>query len=211
MDGTLVDSEGNTDRSVDRLLSEAGVLHDRLDYRQFHGRTWAAGEEILQELYPQLRGEDLARPLQEHFQRLFVEEHPPFIPGARKALHEACQQLPTAVVSSSNQETVEGLIDRMEARPKLRLWVCAEDASRSKPHPEVFLRAAAGLGVQPERCLVFEDSLPGLQAANRAGMTTVAIVPDLDGPGANQVKGAANHVIKDFTSLPPDFFQRISG
>jgi sugar-phosphatase len=53
--------------------------------------------------------------------------------------------------------------------------VCAEDVERGKPSPDVYLRAAAGLGVAPARCLVIEDAPPGLEAARRAGMSAVAL------------------------------------
>jgi len=54
--------------------------------------------------------------------------------------------------------------------------VCAEDTVRGKPYPDPFLEAARLLGVEPQRCLVFEDSVTGLNAAQAAGMQCI-IVP----------------------------------
>jgi len=53
--------------------------------------------------------------------------------------------------------------------------VTADDITNGKPHPEIFLTAAAKLVVAPERCLVFEDAPAGLAAARAAGMTCVGI------------------------------------
>jgi sugar-phosphatase len=54
--------------------------------------------------------------------------------------------------------------------------ITAEDVEQGKPHPDVYLKAAAGLGVRPARCLVFEDAPAGIDAANAAGMTAIAVL-----------------------------------
>ncbi len=53
--------------------------------------------------------------------------------------------------------------------------VTAEDVTRGKPDPEVYLRAAAEIGVAPHACLVFEDAVVGVQAARRAGMRVIGV------------------------------------
>jgi beta-phosphoglucomutase-like phosphatase (HAD superfamily) len=53
--------------------------------------------------------------------------------------------------------------------------VTAEDVSRGKPDPEVFLTAAARIGIDPSRCVVFEDALVGIEAAHRGGMKVIAV------------------------------------
>jgi HAD superfamily hydrolase (TIGR01509 family) len=56
--------------------------------------------------------------------------------------------------------------------------VTQDDVERSKPAPDLFLLAAERMGVAPEKCLVFEDSGLGIEAAERAGMATVLVQPD---------------------------------
>jgi mannitol-1-/sugar-/sorbitol-6-phosphatase len=56
------------------------------------------------------------------------------------------------------------------------VMISAEDVTRGKPNPEVYLRAAAGIGIAPERCLVFEDAPAGVAAALAAGMTAAAVL-----------------------------------
>jgi HAD superfamily hydrolase (TIGR01509 family) len=63
------------------------------------------------------------------------------------------------------------LLDRFET------LVCAGDYVKSKPDPEAFLLAALRLGVEPESCLVFEDTDMGIQAATAAGMAAVKVPP----------------------------------
>jgi sugar-phosphatase len=56
------------------------------------------------------------------------------------------------------------------------VFITAEDVSLGKPNPEVYLKAAAGLGIAPEKCLVFEDAPLGIAAGQAAGMKTVAVL-----------------------------------
>jgi beta-phosphoglucomutase-like phosphatase (HAD superfamily) len=86
------------------------------------------------------------------------------------------RRIPMAVVSGSTRDSVTrslellGLVNRFDA------LVCAEDYTRSKPDPEPFLVGARRLGVEPQRCLVFEDTEMGIQAATAAGMASVKIL-----------------------------------
>ena len=74
---------------------------------------------------------------------------------------------PAAIVEPSLKATgLYGLFDTV---------VTLDDVGRAKPEPDLFLEAARRLGVPPERCLVFEDSLPGIEAARQAGMHAVDV------------------------------------
>jgi HAD superfamily hydrolase (TIGR01509 family) len=83
--------------------------------------------------------------------------------------------IPFAVVSGGTRESVSktltilGLLDRFD------ILVCSDDYTRGKPDPEAYLMAAERLGVAPEKCLVFEDTDLGIQAAKAAGMQWVKI------------------------------------
>ncbi len=71
------------------------------------------------------------------------------------------------------------------------------NVTKAKPSPEVFLVAAKQLGIAPEACIVFEDSVAGIQAANTAGMLSIGV-------GEASVLEKADRVIKDFTELSND-------
>ncbi len=85
--------------------------------------------------------------------------------------------MPTAVVSSSSHAWVDGWLGKLGLADRFRTTVCRGDAPRIKPAPDLFLTAAGQLGVNPQDCLVIEDSLNGLKAAKEAGMSTW-IVPN---------------------------------
>lgn len=84
-------------------------------------------------------------------------------------------EIPFAVVSGSTRESVTASLVSLNILERFDTLVCAGDYKKSKPDPEPFLTAAARLGVAPERCLVFEDTEMGIQAATAAGMASVKV------------------------------------
>ncbi|MDQ1030755.1 sugar-phosphatase [Streptomyces umbrinus] len=78
-----------------------------------------------------------------------------------------------AVVTSATRRPAEARLD--EAGIRTKTLIAADDITRGKPDPEPFLLAARRLGVDPARCVVFEDAPAGLRAGRSAGMTTVAL------------------------------------
>jgi HAD superfamily hydrolase (TIGR01509 family) len=83
--------------------------------------------------------------------------------------------IPFAVVSGSTRESVEASLRALGLLERFDTLVCAGDYRMSKPHPEPFLLAAERLEVAPEKCLVFEDTQMGIDAAAAAGMAWVRV------------------------------------
>jgi len=86
-------------------------------------------------------------------------------------------RIPMAVVSGSPRDSVIKTLNYLGILDRFELIVGAEDYSHGKPHPEPFLKAAAGLGVNPAECLVFEDADLGVESAIAAGMSWVKLPP----------------------------------
>lgn len=210
MDGTLIDSEGLTEQAIASLLASHGITPVDDDETRYHGLTWAAIAAILNRDHPQLAGAASGAALQAHFHASFVAEPPPLIEGAREAVLAAADRHRVAIASSSNRESVEHLVDRLRLHDAIGVRVCAEDCQHSKPHPECYLEAAARLGCDPARCLVFEDSLAGLRAARAAGARTVAITHGKSAAQLEQVRPLADLRVRDYTELPADFFEHIA-
>jgi HAD superfamily hydrolase (TIGR01509 family) len=103
-------------------------------------------------------------------------EAQPLLPGVEdRVLEGRAAGLKTAVASSSSSAWVEGWLERHGIRALFDA-VCSRDhVERVKPAPDLFLLAATRLGVDPSRCVVFEDSPNGIRAARAAGMRCVAI------------------------------------
>jgi HAD superfamily hydrolase (TIGR01549 family) len=86
-------------------------------------------------------------------------------------------KLPMAVASGGYRDTITRTLNRLALRDWFDALVTAEDTVRHKPEPDVFLEAARRLGADPARCVVFEDTDIGLEAARRAGMLGVDVRP----------------------------------
>jgi len=83
--------------------------------------------------------------------------------------------VPCAIGSSTDRANIELVLGRLSLREVFAAIVSAEDVSRGKPDPEVFLQAARALRMPPCDCVVFEDAPVGVSAGKRAGMSVVAV------------------------------------
>lgn len=91
----------------------------------------------------------------------------------------ACSKLfPTSVASGGPRVIVHRTLEIIKAKDVFHHIVTQDDVINCKPHPEIFLHAAEKMGVSPKRCLVFEDSLLGIEAAKSAGMKHVLVKRD---------------------------------
>jgi mannitol-1-/sugar-/sorbitol-6-/2-deoxyglucose-6-phosphatase len=207
MDGTLINSEQLSDRAISAVLAEAGISSQGLDLFQFHGIAWQLIAPRLKALYPTLDTTNLAESISARFNHLLETETPPLLPGAQQAFIEAAAVFPVAITTGSGSAAVEDLLDRADLRQHCRTYCSCDMYRNSKPHPEPYIKTAAVLGVAPQHCLVFEDSLPGLSAAKNAGMSTIGVsaVSETELP-----TDLADAQIRDYTQLPQGYFRRLS-
>ena len=98
------------------------------------------------------------------------------LPGSRELLTALKQAgIPRAVGSSTSRINLDAIFASTGLGEFFDVVVSAEDVINGKPAPDVFLKAAELLGIPPQRCIVFEDALFGIEAARRAGMKVVAV------------------------------------
>jgi HAD superfamily hydrolase (TIGR01509 family) len=202
MDGTLLDSEPLAESAISQLLQRYGV-QESIDGTQFQGVTWNSIANTLQGLYPILTEVSVAADLASGFHQALISDDPAAIPGAPDAVTGSAERLKIAVVSSSRRTSIEHVLNRLGLDSYVQHIVGAEDVQRSKPDPQCFQLAAERLGVECERCLVFEDSLAGLQAARAAGMRTIAIGP------SPEKQPLSDHMVVNFNHLPDGFFDSL--
>lgn len=117
-----------------------------------------------------------------------------------KALKE--KEIPTAIVTSSNDAKMKVLFDSLPGfRDYFDVVVTDTDVTRSKPDPQGYMLAAERLGVPSEHCVVFEDSRAGLEAGRRAGGKVVAVATTLT---HEDIAGCGDIVIDSFEELTPE-------
>jgi sugar-phosphatase len=83
--------------------------------------------------------------------------------------------MPRAVATSAIRPSAQRMLAELNLARDFPVLVTIDDVTNGKPDPEIYLTAAARLGVSPELCLVFEDAPAGLQAASAAGMTAIGL------------------------------------
>jgi len=96
------------------------------------------------------------------------------VPGVRAFL-ERHPSIPAAVATNAEPPNVNFVLDEANLRPLFRAAIDGHQVSNPKPHPEIYLRAADQLGIEPRHCIVFEDSWTGVQAGLAAGMRVIGI------------------------------------
>jgi HAD superfamily hydrolase (TIGR01509 family) len=166
-DGVLIDSEVISARVLVELAAEAGIIFDAgFVAAHFLGRSFPTVARAIAETWGPLpqgfEGEYRARLL-----RRFEDDLRP-TSGAAEALR-ACA-VPSCVATSSSPERARRSLDIAGLAPLVGRVFTASEVARGKPAPDLFLHAARAMGADPARCLVIEDSAPGLLAAKAAGM-----------------------------------------
>lgn len=102
----------------------------------------------------------------------------PYEPVVNFARMQAAEGKPISVASGGIRETVMRTMEAVNIADLFRIVVTQDDVERSKPAPDLFLLAAERMGIPPGKCLVFEDSKLGVEAAERAGMASCLVQPE---------------------------------
>jgi HAD superfamily hydrolase (TIGR01509 family) len=106
--------------------------------------------------------------------------------------------LPFGVATSAPAENVLHTLRELGLAARLTRVVRSDEVPRGKPHPDVFLAAAAALGVPAAECLAFEDAPAGVVAARAAGMSVVAVTTSFSAQALHEHGAAFDHAVRDF-------------
>jgi beta-phosphoglucomutase family hydrolase len=175
-DGTIVDSMPLHYIAWKKILAEWNCHFDEHHFYSLGGTPIAEIVSLLNKQH------NLRMPVEavcSRKEQLYYELLPQLkaIPEVLEHIHARHGEIPFAVVSGGTREAVTASLTTLEILDRFDLLVCAEDYKKGKPDPEAFLVAAERLKVNPTRCLVFEDTDLGIQAATAAGMPSVKIPP----------------------------------
>lgn len=178
LDGTLVDSEPNYYEATRRTLTTFAGDTD-FDWERHTGFIGIGTLESLEILAPRYGIEAPVEELLDATNRSYLElarASTPVYPEMRTFVERLyATGVPMAVASGSSRAAIEAVLTGTGLDAFLTTLVSAEEVDRGKPEPDVFLEAARRLGVDPARCVVFEDAPPGALAARAAGMRCVAL------------------------------------
>jgi HAD superfamily hydrolase (TIGR01509 family) len=176
-DGVVIDSSSHHEESWERLAKETGRVLPEGHFKKGFGRK---NEYIIPELLNWSRepGEigRLSLRKEELYREVVAERGLDALPGVRiwlERLRDA--HVPCAIGSSTHRANIDLSLSLIGLGEFFTGIVTAEDVSRGKPDPEVFVTAAVHIARRPECCVVFEDALVGIAAARAGGMRVVGV------------------------------------
>ncbi len=182
MDGILIDSERHWQLTERAIFAELGIdLTDSLLVQTRGLRT----EEMVAHWtarFP-IDGTDPKALMKDYDARMVdtMKKEVPLMEGARELIAMFKEMaLPVALATCSTHDHIDAVMEKHGLLSSFDLLVSAAVGMPGKPHPEVFLRTATLLKVDPTRCLVFEDSFNGVVAAKAARMKVVAMPDHLE-------------------------------
>ncbi len=201
LDGVLTDTAELHYQSWQRLMDEIGVPFDRQVNEALRGLSRGESLETilgerLSEFAEEQKEEIARRKNNEYLARVAKMTPADLSPGAGELL-QALRARGAAVAVASSSKNAKAVLDRLGIRPLLDVLVDGNEIQRSKPDPEVFLRAAERLGVPAARCVVVEDAASGVNAARAAGMRVVGLGPPDRIGRADLVKAAIGDLKAD--------------
>lgn len=180
MDGVLIDSERISFQCYKEVLKEYKYEIAEEFYVKFIGRNVDGIKLVMLEEY----GSNF--PFDEIYKKKSELAHKTTNENGVKikaGVHELLDYLnkekfKIAVATSTRRQRALELLEEAKIKEKVNSIVCGDQVKNSKPDPEIFLKAAEELDVDPKNCLVIEDSDAGIMAAHSAGMTGIH-VPDM--------------------------------
>ena len=210
MDGTIVDNMRVHNQTWQIVMADEGVQIDIEDFnRQTTGKKTP---EILRLYLGERATEAEIQRISEKKENIYRQVFRPYlrsIAGLPGFLEETRKlHIPVALATSAGKTNIEYTLSGTGLKPYFDVLVGGEEVSQGKPDPEIFLVAAQRLGILPQRCLVFEDALLGVEAACQAGMKAVAITTTLR---AKDFVGLCPvvEIASDFLDLHPSQFFRL--
>ncbi|MBD1260471.1 beta-phosphoglucomutase [Maribacter polysiphoniae] len=206
LDGVIVDTAKYHYLAWKKLANELGFVFTEEQNELFKGVSRKRCLEILLDI-------GKVKATQEQFDTWMVEKNEdylayidemdaseilPDVPKILKFLKD--QNVPIALGSAS--KNAKPILEKVGLLHYFDYLVDGNSVTKAKPDPEVFLIAAQKLGVDPKDCIVFEDAVAGIQAANSAGMTSIGI-------GDAGILADADYNFKDFTEIDLGFIKKL--
>lgn len=183
MDGLMFDTERIAIRTWERAAKEFGFTIDEALIIKTIGRNLLDTKKIfLTSLGNSFPFDDIQQLQVKYAQEEVRKNGVPIKEGLHELIH-SCKEhgISMAVATSTERKRAEELISQSNTWKYFDVIVCGDEVSNGKPEPDIFLTTAEKLGIQPNKCVVLEDSESGIVAACRAGMIPI-FVPDLKKP-----------------------------
>ena len=178
MNGTMVDDMHYHELAWYKIL--VNELKANLSREEVKHQMYGKNEEMLERVFgahkfSKEEVDDIAGRKEARYREEFLPDLK-LIKGLDSLLIKAkANNIGLAIGTAAIPANVDFILSNLKLWEYFPVIITADDVSTSKPHPDVFLKAAERLSIAPDRCIVFEDSPKGIEAARRAGMQAVGI------------------------------------
>lgn len=200
MDGVLVDTKDFHIAALQQLGKEKGRELSEEFLIEILG--WRNEEALVEILGHPLTDEELFH-YQEHKEALYrklIKPHLTPVTGLLELLEDLKQNdFRIALATNGYRKNIDFILDGLNIRRYFSATIGSEDVSRGKPYPDPFVTASHKLSLEPEQCIVFEDSDTGIQAAKSAGCLCIALTTTLPHHKIDTLQ--PYKIIKDFTEI----------
>jgi beta-phosphoglucomutase len=205
MDGVLIDSNPVHKIALQQFCREHGFeLTEQQLREKIYGRT---NRDWLLNLFGDLPDETIRRYAEEKealFRRLYTEIKP--LDGLPVFLTKMdALGVPRAIATSAPRANVDFTLDHTGIGPFFQTILDDSFVSKGKPDPEIYLKSAAALGLEPRNCVVFEDSLSGVKAGKAAGCKVVGLTTT----HTNDELSETDYNIDNFNIEPKSILERL--
>lgn len=176
MDGVIVDTGIYHLKAWQRALAKRGIKLTEPEFRQTFGkRNDLMGRVFLGPAATEDEIRAITNEKEEEYLSSVKGNLKP-LPGAVELIRALEQNgIKKALASSAGMDNIKNFLKILKIDDCFQALVSGREVGASKPDPEIFLTAARALGVNPNNCIVIEDSLAGVEAAKRAGMKCIAV------------------------------------
>jgi beta-phosphoglucomutase family hydrolase len=178
MDGVIVDNHIYHVKAWAEFCRQQNIPFDELTFRtKYFGKT---NHSIFRELVdPNLTNHQidiLAEEKEQIYRDIYIDFIAPVNGLVPFLTSLRAKGIKTAVATSAPKSNLDFVLDQLNIRQLFEVVVDSSMITESKPNPEIYLKASALLKIEPENCIVFEDSISGIQSAQNAGMEVIAIL-----------------------------------
>jgi len=201
MDGVIVDTEPIHKNAYFKMFENFGAAVNEELYATFAGAsTRKVCETVIEKFGLNEQPEKLEEVKRNYFKELFYADNGfGMIPGMKKLIeHYAKNDIQLVLATSASHTTIRMVFDKFGLNKYFKEVISGTDLRASKPHPEIFLKAAELSGENKANCMVIEDSTNGITAAHRAGIFCAAYN---NGNTRLQDYSLADILVSDFSEL----------
>jgi beta-phosphoglucomutase len=206
LDGVIVDTAKYHYLAWKKLANSIGVDFTEVQNEQLKGVSRTRSLEKILEWGNKTLTDDefmelMARKNHDYLNYIDKMNNSEILPDVTKTLDYLVKNKQPIALGSASKNARE-ILKKVKLIAQFEAIIDGNDVTKAKPDPEVFLKAANAIKIQPECCIVFEDSVAGIKAANKANMISIGI-------GDEVVLKEADYIFKDFTQMSCEFLSSL--